>query len=59
MEPDVSTKNTKLAFGGRSGFSSYPLIPMCSSRVSAFQGVGNRETVVVKGVRALSGCGYS
>ena len=50
IEPDTSMRNTRFARGRLSGSGSQPLIPLCSSRVSGFQGVGKTDIVGLQGL---------
>ena len=48
IDPDVSMRKTRLARGCSAGSISKPLMPIWTSRVSGFHGVGMTETLASK-----------
>ncbi len=57
IEPDVSIRKTRLACGRSAGTISKPLMPMVTSLVALFHGVGMTVTFAAKGVSAEVGPG--
>ena len=55
IEPELSIRKTRFACGRDSRCGTYPLMPICISRVAAFHGVGISEACTANGVSRSRG----
>jgi hypothetical protein len=57
MEPETSSRNTRLVRGFSAAAGSYPLMAMCTSLLPGFQGESMTDTVGSKGTLLSAGAG--